>query len=430
MLKIILTTAAFAVLISFTFCQQMEDYTGQVFPSNHALNTKIDHLPVHPNSDNIVASIGNNDNLHPDFGTEWEDNGTIYQIGMPYNIVDSDQPLVPISFDYADESDAGPWPIPTNPLLETVDDWRKTNDGDRHMLIIDKDSEILYESWYTFGNEDGSAWEAGSGAIFDLTSNDLRPETWTSSDATGLPVFPLLVRYDEVERAVETGGEIPHAIRFTANHTRREYIWPAKHYASSSTDPDHPPMGMRFRLKADFDISGFTPRIQVILRTLKRYGIILSDNGSDWFIQGTHDDRWDDEEIGTLKEITGNNFEAVDISSWINHPDFDPNSGAVPEDAAAINLVSTNNVGLVLTQNYPNPVQNKTTINYSLPVDTKVQIKITDLTGREIVQLVNKYQLKGSYSVEFDASDLPDGIYLYILTTSTANLSKRLIVLD
>ncbi len=412
------------------FCQQMEDYEKQVFPLNHALNTRIDHLPVHPNSDNIVASIGNNGNLHPDFGTQWEDDGVDYQIGIPYNIVSTGQPLVPISFEYADESDSGPWPIPENPLLETVFDWKDETDGDRHMLIIDKDSEVLYESWNTFGNGDGSSWEAGSGAIFDLTSNDLRPETWTSSDAAGLPVFPLLIRYDEVERALAGDGEIHHTIRFTANHTKREYIWPARHYASSLTDPDLPPMGLRFRLKADFDISGFSSRIQVILRTFKKYGIIMSDNGSDWYIQGTHDDRWDDGELAALKEIAGSNFEAVDISSWLEHADFDPNSAAVPVEIVSAKKVSGDENRIILGQNYPNPVRRTAQINYIIPMGLHVQLKVSDITGRELVQLVNEYQHAGNHSVELRAENLHPGIYFYILQTPISTLTKRMIVLN
>ena len=187
----------------YSHSQRMEDYSGQVFPPNHALNAPIDQLPVHPNSDNIIAGMGSSDNLHPDFGTEWNDEGTIRQIGIPYNIVDNEQALVPITFSpWGDESDPGPWPIPENPYIETVSDWREPDDGDRHMLIINRDSELLYECSNTRGNETGTEWTGNAGAIFNLTSNELRPETWTSADAAGLPIFPLLIRYDEVERAV------------------------------------------------------------------------------------------------------------------------------------------------------------------------------------------------------------------------------------
>ncbi len=308
----------------------MVDYSGMVFPSDHALNMPIDSLPVHPNSDNYIASIGRSTSLHPDFGTSWDDDGIDRQMGIPYNVVGADQPLVPISFDYDDESDPGPWPIPKNPFLETVFDWRQQAEGDRHLLIVDSSAGVLYEAWNTYGNADGTAWHAGSGAKFNLKGYELRPEKWTSADAAGLPIFPLLIRYDEVERALADGGEIPHAIRFTASVTQKAYIWPARHYASSNTDKNRPPMGLRVRLKAGTDISGFSPRMQVILRTMKKYGLILADNGSNWYFQGTHDDRWNDEEINTLKRLRGSDFEAVDISPWTSRPGFNPNSAKVP----------------------------------------------------------------------------------------------------
>lgn len=416
-------------LSSYLYSQEMVDYTGQVFPLNHALNTPIDRLPVHPNSDKIVASIGLDNNLHPDFGTQWEYGGKNYPIGISYNVVDSKQPLVPISFEYTDESDAGPWPIPENPLIETVFDWRDDQDGDRHMLIIDKDAQKLYESWYTFGYTDSAAWRAGSGAIFDLTSNDLREEYWTSADAAGLPIFPLLVRYDEVERALNSGEEIPHAIRFTASFTSQDFIWPARHYASDSVDPNLPPMGMRFRLKADYDISGFTPRVQVILRTLKKYGLILADNGSNWFIQGTHDKRWDDEEIGSLKDVKGSNFEAVDIYSWMNLPDFNPNSAAVPDKASSVSNTLKDKSITLLSQNYPNPVGDISVIEYDIPENSKVKLSIYDILGNEVLNLVDNYQLAGEYSVKFSAETLSNGIYVYVLKASGLRLSKRMIVI-
>jgi hypothetical protein len=311
--------------------QQMADYTGPLFPADHALNMPIDDLPVHPNSTNLINTIGANTSLHPDFGTSWSDDEVEYQMGMPYNVVGADQPKVPIEFVlYDDESDPGPWPIPVNPLIETVFDWRDETDGDRHMLIIDTCTHLLYETGNVIGKANGTSWEGGCGAIFDLNGYTLRKEEWTSADAAGLPIFPLLVRYDEVERALATNGEFHHAIRFTVNLSKQEYIWPARHYASSSKDNNRAAMGLRFRLKSDFDISGFTPRIQVILRTMKKYGLIVADNGSNWYFQGTHDDRWNDEEINLLKGLKGKNFEAVDISSWTSRPGFNKNSARVP----------------------------------------------------------------------------------------------------
>jgi hypothetical protein len=305
----------------------MTDYTGIVFPPDHALNIPIDSLPVHQNSDNYISSMGKATALHPDFGTSWDNQ----PMGIPYNVVGAGQPKVPIKFVlYNDESDPGPWPIPKDPFIETVLDWRETADGDRHMLIVDSSTHILYESGNVAGVTDGSSWEGGCGAVFDLNGYKLRPDTWTSTDAAGLPIFPLLIRYDEVERALATGGELHHAIRFTASTTQKAYLWPARHYASSNTDKNRPPMGLRLRLKAAFDISGYTPRMRVILRTLKKYGFIMADNGSNWYFQGTNDERWDDDELSSLKAVHGSDFEAVDISEWLARPGFDINSGKVP----------------------------------------------------------------------------------------------------
>lgn len=270
----------------------------QVFPADNPWNQDISALPVHPNSDAYIATIGLNTGLHPDFGTVWEG----APIGIPYNLVDADTPRSMVEFEYADESDRGPYPIPDNPLIEGGPD----SDGDRHILMVDPAGKKLYELFYAVQSTDGT-WTAGSGAIFDLTSNALRPLGWTSADAAGLPIFAGLVRYDEV---VER-GEITHALRFTASQTQRAYVLPATHFASSSTDPNRPPMGLRVRLKAGFDISGFSPRVQVILRAMKKYGLLLADNGSNWYITGAPDSRWDDDELHQLGQVKGHDFEAV-----------------------------------------------------------------------------------------------------------------------
>lgn len=268
-----------------------------VFPADNPWNTDISAYPVHPNSANFLASMGLDTGLHPDFGTEWEG----APIGIPYVTVTADQPLVPISFYYDDESDPGPYPIPPDAPIEGGPD----SDGDRHVLVIDVDNHVLYEVFDAHPQPDGS-WTAGSGAIFNLRSNELRPLCWTSADAAGLPIFAGLVRYDEVER-----GEINHALRFTVRNTQRAFIHPARHYASSSTDPDRPPMGLRVRLKADFDVAGFTPRVQVILRAMKKYGMFVADNGSDWYVSGAPDARWNDEELSDLRNVHGRDFEVV-----------------------------------------------------------------------------------------------------------------------
>ncbi len=270
----------------------------QIFPADNPWNKDISDLPVHPNSDGFLESMGLDTGLHPDFGTVWEG----APIGIPYVVIGRDQPKVPVSFYYGDESDPGPYPIPPDAPIEGGSD----SDGDRHVLVIDTDGQKLYELFDAHLQDDGG-WDAGSGAVFDLTSNELRPAGWTSADAAGLPIFPGLVRYDEV---VER-GEISHALRFTVRHTRRAYIAPATHFASSSTDPDHPPMGLRVRLRADFDASSFSPSVQVILRAMQRYGMFVADNGSDWYVTGAPDSRWDDEELSQLRQVRGRDFEVV-----------------------------------------------------------------------------------------------------------------------
>lgn len=270
----------------------------QVFPDDNPWNQDISSLPVHANSANYLASIGLDTGLHPDFGTVYEG----APIGIPYVVVQGDQPKVSVSFDYDDESDPGPYPIPTDAPIEGG----PNSDGDRHILIVDVDNKMLYELYDA--HPAGAGWTAGSGAIFDLTSNALRPAGWTSADAAGLPIFPGLARYDEI---VEK-GELTHALRFTVARSQRGYVSPARHFASSSTDSNLPPMGLRVRLKASFDISPFPANVQVILRGLKKYGMIVADNGSNWYVSGAPDSRWDDEELATLGNVKGRDFEVVD----------------------------------------------------------------------------------------------------------------------
>jgi hypothetical protein len=275
----------------------------QVLPANNIWNTPVDRLPVDPRSSAYISSIGANSAFHPDFGSGLWNNGPI---GIPFNVVPGDQPRVPVIFEYDDESDPGPYPIPLNPLIEGGNQ----SGGDRHILVLDADNCILYEAFSAYPDGSGG-WDAGSGAIFDLSQNNLRPLTWISADAAGLPILPGLVRYDEV-----ASGEITHAIRFTAPDTRKAFVWPARHYASSLTDLKYPPMGQRFRLKAGFDESSFSPDVQVILRAMKRYGLILADNGSSWYISGVPDERWDNDMlVSEFRQITGSDFEAVDVSS-------------------------------------------------------------------------------------------------------------------
>lgn len=269
-----------------------------VFPLDNAWNRDISTEPVDPNSANLIASCGATRSLHPDFGTIYE--GVPW--GIPFVTVQGTQPRVPVSFFYDDESDPGPYPIPPNAPIEGG----PNATGDRHVIVVDLDNWTLYELFDARPVNGGTSWTAGSGAIFDLNSNAMRPEGWTSADAAGLPIFAGLARYDEV-----ADGAISHALRFTCPTTRRAYIPPARHWASSQTNPNLPPMGMRVRLKASVDISTFPPDVQVILTALKKYGMILADNGGGFFVSGAPDPRWNDENIDTLKRIKGSDFEVV-----------------------------------------------------------------------------------------------------------------------
>jgi hypothetical protein len=273
------------------------------FPADNPWNRDISGAPVDPSSDALIASCGIR-NLHPDFGTTW--NGA--PNGIPYIVVGGSQPRVPVSFDYDDESDPGPYPIPANPPIEGG----PSGTGDRHLLILDRDDWVLYELFAAYPRGDGG-WHAGSGAIFDLDSNALRPAGWTSADAAGLPIFPGLVRYDEV---VEQ-GEIRHALRFTCPSTRRAYVPPARHWASGNSSPALPPMGMRVRLRSGFDTSSFPSEVRVILEALKKYGMFLADNGSGWYVSGAPDPRWDDNRLGALKTVPSTAFEVIRIEGLV-----------------------------------------------------------------------------------------------------------------
>jgi hypothetical protein len=279
----------------------------QILPSNNPWNTDISGYPVHANSDDFIDNIGRGQHVHPDFGTVW--NGA--PIGIPYVLVSGSQPKVPVSFDYADESDPGPYPIPPNAPIEGG----PNSSGDRHVLVIDNDACVLYETFYSWPQNGGASWEAGSGAIFNLSSNDLRPDTWTSADAAGLPIFPGLVRYEEV---VEQ-GVIDHALRFTVQQTQRAFIHPATHYASNSTDPNRPPMGLRLRMKDSYNCDWASDEAQVVCDALKKYGMFVADNGSDWYISGAPDPRWDDDALGDLKSITGDAFEVIETGEPIHY---------------------------------------------------------------------------------------------------------------
>jgi len=268
----------------------------EVFPPDNAWHENISRLPVSPLSNAYIASIGAGLDLHPDFGSN-------LTYGIPYAVVPASQPKVAIHFTaYGDQSDPGPYPIPPGAPIEGG----SGSSGDRHVLVVQSGACKLYELYSASPNADGS-WNAASGAVFNLRSNRLRPNGWTSADAAGLPIFAGLIRYDEIQR-----GYIDHAIRFTAPVTQAGFIHPATHFASSSTNPDLPPMGLRLRLKASFDISRFPRVARIILTAMKRYGLILADNGSPWYFQGATDPRWNDAALDTLKTVPGSAFQVVE----------------------------------------------------------------------------------------------------------------------
>jgi hypothetical protein len=271
--------------------------TCPVFPADNPWNRRVDGLPVAKNSAAIISSIGAAIGLHPDFGSGfWAGS----PIGIPYTVVTSTQPRVRVSFDYADESDKGPYPIPRKVRIE--------GGSDRHALIVDGGGCTLYELYALRRTPQG--WHAGSGAIWSLRSNRLRPAGWTSADAAGLPILPGLARYDQV-----AAGSIDHALRFTVDRTRRAYVYPARHYASSLTDAALPPMGLRLRLRAGFDTRAFPRQARVVLEALKRYGMVVADNGASWYITGAPDPRWSNDDLHTLGRVKGTDFEVIDPAS-------------------------------------------------------------------------------------------------------------------
>ena len=291
-----------------------------VLPPENIWNTPVDTLPVRADSATLVNTIGASRGFHADFGSgQW--NGG--DMGIPFVTVPGSQTKYPVTFQYAPESDPGPYAVPLNAPIEGG----SGATGDRHAIAIDTTNCILYELYYAFPEANG--WNAGSGAIFDLKSNALRPAGWTSGDAAGLPIVPGLITYDEV-----ASGEIKHAIRFTVPQTRNAYVWPARHIASSLTGSQYPRMGERFRLKASFDISPYPAEVQVILRAMKKYGIILADNGSAWYISGAPDPRWNNDNLHTFGSLLGSNFEAIDATGLM----VDPDSGATKQTTIAVTV--------------------------------------------------------------------------------------------
>ncbi len=268
-----------------------------VFPKTNPWNQRADRLPVAGNSAEIISSIGGGTGLHADFGSGlWQGS----PIGFPFDVVGRSTPRSRVSFEYADESDRVGYPIPRHAHIE--------GGSDHHALLVDRNACRLYELGAL--ERRNGRWHAWAGATWSLRSNRLRPPGWTSADAAGLPIFPGLARYDEVRR-----GVINHALRFTVERTRRAYVYPARHYASNLTDPSLPPMGLRVRLTASFDVRPFPRQARIVLTALKRYGMIVADNGPSWYISGAPSPGWSNDQLHTLARVKGSSFEVVDTSS-------------------------------------------------------------------------------------------------------------------
>jgi len=272
-----------------------------VFPANNYWHARVDRLPVNPASERWMANMHSSVDLHPDFGPSFGEQDVPY--GIPITIVHG-APRVAVTFDYADESDRVPYPLNSSTAIEGG-----TNaNGDRHTIVVDADTCTLFETWDT--HQAGGAWTAGSGAVWSLRSNKLRPKGWTSADAAGLPILPGLLRWEEVK-----AGRVDHAIRFTTDVTQRSFVWPARHQAGSTADTAFPPMGARFRLKSGYSTAGYSASAKAVLTAMKRYGLVLADNGSPWYFQGDADPAWPEDLIGELKRIPASAFEAVDTRS-------------------------------------------------------------------------------------------------------------------
>jgi hypothetical protein len=275
----------------------------RLFPADNPWNQRVDQAPVRADSDAMIRSIGVDEGMHADFGSGR------YQgrpIGIPYTTVSKRQHRVRVKFDYADESDRGPYPIPRNAPIEGG----RSADGDRHVIVVDRDRCKLYELFAAYPQGGGRSWKAGSGAIWSLKSNKLRPEGWTSADAAGLPILPGLARYEEVRR-----GRIDHALRFTVSRSRNAFVYPARHFASDLTGADLPAMGQRLRLKASFDVSRYPRQSRIVLQALKEYGMLVADNGSDWYLSGAPSSGWDNDDLHSLGGVKGSDFEVVDESA-------------------------------------------------------------------------------------------------------------------
>ena len=361
-----------------------------VFPADNVWNTAVDQLPVASYSATWVGTIGSAAPLHPDFGSDPTN-------GMQFVTVPGTQTKYPATFTYSGDSDPGPYAIPLNAPIEGG----SSSTGDRHAIAIDTDNCILYEMWSAYPQ--AASWSAGSGAIFNLGSDALRPSGWTSADAAGLPVFAGLIRYDEV-----ASGQINHALRFTVPQTQNTFVWPARHFASSLTGYQYPPMGTRFRLRANYDISGFSATNQVILTALKKYGMFIADNGSSWFVQGVTDPRWNDTDLHALTQVPGSAFEAVDESSLMVSSD----SGQTTTGASAAVTVSINPTTATVTTG--SSVQFSATVSNS--TTQTVTWSVNGIAGGS--STVGTISSSGLYTAP---AAVPNGGSVTVTATSTAS---------
>ncbi len=300
-LTLALATALLAVLpgVASGGTRHLPGTTCPVFPADSWWHADVSRLPVHARSADWLSHMSPTRDLHPDFGPSYGEQPVPY--GIPVTVVDGDHARVRVAFDYAGESDDVRYPLGRDTRIEGG----RSADGDRHAIVVDRGRCRLYETFATYRR--GGGWTAGSGATWSLRSNRLRPQGWTSADAAGLPILPGLLRYREVAR-----GTVDHAIRFTTDLTDRRHVWPARHDAGHVSDPAYPPMGARFRLRSSFPTAGYRADTRAVLRAMKRHGLVLADNGSPWFFQGTADDRWPGGLLDELKTIPAAAFEAVD----------------------------------------------------------------------------------------------------------------------
>ena len=368
----------------------------QVFPADNIWNTPIDKMPVAANSAAYINSIGASHPLKAEFGTV---------AGFQYNTVSGSQPKVPISFVYASESNPGPYPIPSNIWIEPF--------ADAHAFVVDTTNCILYEM-YNLRKQSG-AWLAGSGAVYNLSSNALRPDSWTSADAAGLPMMPGIYRYEEV-----AAGHINHAVRITAPHSRNTHIWPARHNASTLTGTQYPQFGQRFRLKADFDISSFPPQSKVILQAMKTYGLIFADNGLPWDLTGITDPRWDNADLAQISRVVGSDIEAVDESSLMVNinsgeaaPQSAPNATDVP--TGWTNIISKNSGKCLSIGNSPNATGSGDVVDqWTCVGGTNQEFLLTPVTGGYEITARNsnwKLGVKGGLSMLANGALIVQGFY-------------------